>query len=156
MGILRNREISSLNVGETGRDAMWAECKRRYSTGKLGGAQNWRPIIREQYGEEPAEDLGRVQLPDTNEPHLSITTQQLVDPVEYPTRCAEHSSVTFRFIKDPHDFLVRLANELIKLQIEISKRQTHVFLERRGFAHARNVTVPIFQNGNFVHALHVY
>jgi integrase len=47
--------------------AWWAECKRRYSKGKgkLGGAQNWRPIIRilrEQHGEERAEDLGPVKL----------------------------------------------------------------------------------------------
>jgi len=43
--------------------AWWAECKRRYSNGKgkLGGAGNWRPIIRllrEKCGEGRAEDLG--------------------------------------------------------------------------------------------------
>jgi integrase len=47
--------------------AWWAECKRRYSKGKgkLGGAQNWRPVIRllrEKHGEERAEDLGPKKL----------------------------------------------------------------------------------------------
>jgi integrase len=47
--------------------AWWPECKRRYSKGKgkLGGAQNWRPIIRllrEKHGEERAEDLGPKKL----------------------------------------------------------------------------------------------
>jgi integrase len=47
--------------------AWWPECKRRYSKGKgkLGGAQNWRPIIRllrQKHGEERAEDLGPKKL----------------------------------------------------------------------------------------------
>lgn len=47
--------------------AWWSECKRRYSKGKgkLGGAQNWRPVIRllrEKHGEERAEDLGPKKL----------------------------------------------------------------------------------------------
>ena len=47
--------------------AWWSECKCRYSQGKgkLGGAQNWRPIIRllrQHHGEERAEDLGPKKL----------------------------------------------------------------------------------------------
>jgi len=48
--------------------AWWSECKRRYSSkgkGKLGNAQNWRPIIRllrVHHGDGRAEDLGPVAL----------------------------------------------------------------------------------------------
>jgi integrase len=47
--------------------AWWPECKRRYhqGKGKLGGAQNWRPIIRmlrTEHGTEPADRLGPAKL----------------------------------------------------------------------------------------------
>lgn len=47
--------------------AWWAECKRRYRKGKgqLGGAQNWRGLIRllrTHHGDERADDLGPVKL----------------------------------------------------------------------------------------------
>jgi integrase len=69
--------------------AWWPECKARYhkGKGKLGGAQNWRPIIRllrEKHGDERAEDLGPKKLRQTLESaaeeqdwSLSYTKMQL-------------------------------------------------------------------------------
>jgi integrase len=69
--------------------AWWPECKSRYykGKGKLGGAQNWRPIIRlmrEKHGDERAEDLGPKKLRQTLESaaeeqdwSLSYTKMQL-------------------------------------------------------------------------------
>ncbi len=69
--------------------AWWPECKARYQKGKgrLGGAQNWRPIIRllrEKHGDERAEDLGPKKLRQTlesaaaeNDWSLSYTKMQL-------------------------------------------------------------------------------
>ncbi len=62
-----NAEPSSCKTLTAVLAAWWSECKHRYQKGrgKLGGAQNWRPVIRllrEQHGEERAEDLGPKKL----------------------------------------------------------------------------------------------
>ncbi len=60
-------EPASFKTLTTVLAAWWAECQRRYTKGKgkLGGAQNWRPIIRllrTHHGDERTEDLGPVKL----------------------------------------------------------------------------------------------
>jgi integrase len=58
-----NSQPSSCRTLNAVLASWWQECKLRYSNGKgkLGGAGNWRPIIRllrEKTGERRAEDLG--------------------------------------------------------------------------------------------------
>jgi len=60
-------EPSSSTTLSTLLAAWWRECKRRYAGGKgpYGNAGNWRTIIRllrENHGEERAEELGPVKL----------------------------------------------------------------------------------------------
>ena len=62
-----NSQPSSCRTLNAVLAAWWEECKRRYSNGKgkLGGAGNWRPILRllrEKHGDERADGLGPKKL----------------------------------------------------------------------------------------------